>query len=310
MRCKRHTVDFSSSTNGVCASCLRERLLSLAASAAVTAAIEDNNRSNQSRKSNNPPPPPLLIFPRSVSPYVTRRKSDAGTGTGEVKDDPLTTSSNRRFITTPQVDLAGYSCKDFESNRSHKSKKSSRFSNLFRARSEDFDSNPKSSNPRFSSDASESSSSSSRSWISKILSTGRRKKQPCYIEDVIAGRRPQRIYCRGMSPARDTEPEAESLEELRSTPATTTTKTPGRRKVGNGIGKKSMSGMAFCLSPLVRASPNCPFKRRMRFPSEFGNSGSGEVTTEQEKPHISAAASFCANRSKKLVDLGRVDRRR
>ncbi|XP_010469217.1 PREDICTED: uncharacterized protein LOC104749318 [Camelina sativa] len=305
MRCKRHTVDFSSSTNGVCASCLRERLLSLAASAAVTAAIEDNNH-NQSRKSNNPPP--LLIFPRSVSPYVTRRKSDAGAG-----GDPLT-SSNRRFITTPQVDLAGYSCKDFESNRSHNKpkenkKNSSRFSNLFRARSEDFDSNPKSNNHRFSSDASESSSSSSRSWISTILSTGRRKKQPCYIEDVIAGRRPQRIYCRGMSPARDTteaEPSSESLEELRSTPATT--KTPGRRKVGNGIGKKSMSGMAFCLSPLVRASPNCPFKRRMRFPSEVGNSG--EVSTEQEKPHISAAASFCANRSKKLVDLGRVDRRR
>lgn len=306
MRCKRHTVDFSSN-NGVCATCLRERLLSLAASAAVTAAVEDNNR-NQSRKSNNnnPPPPPLLIFPRSVSPYVTRRKSDAGAGAG-AGGDPLT-SSNRRFITTPQVDLVGYSCKDFESNRSYKSKenkKFSRFSNLFRARSEDFDSNSKSNNPRFSCDASESSSSSSRSWISSILSTGRRKKQPCYIEDVIAGRRPQRIYCRGMSPARDTEPEpsSESIEELRRTPAT---KTPGRRKIVNGIGT-SMSGMAFCLSPLVRASPNCPFKRKMRFPSEFVNSG--EITVP-EKPHISAAASFCANRSKKLVDLGRVDRRR
>ncbi|EOA24443.1 hypothetical protein CARUB_v10017700mg [Capsella rubella] len=306
MRCKRHTVDFSS-TNGVCASCLRERLLSLAASAAVTAAVEDNNNRNQSRKSKNPPPPPppLLVFPRSVSPYVTRRKSDAGDGGG----DPSTTS-NRRFITTPQVDLVGYSCKDLESNRSHKpkeGKKLSRFSNLFRARSEDFDSNPKSNNPRFSCDASESSSSSSRSWISSILSTGRRKKQPCYIEDVIAGRRPQRIYCRGMSPARDTEPEPEpepeSIDESRRTPAA---KTPGRRKIGSGIGKKSMSGMAFCLSPLVRASPNCPFKRKMRFPSEFGNSGDVTVT---EKPHISAAASFCANRSKKLVDLGRVDRR-
>ncbi|CAA0387596.1 unnamed protein product [Arabidopsis thaliana] len=305
MRCKRHTVDLSSS-NGVCASCLRERLLSLAASAAVSAAVEDN----QSKKSNNNNHPPLLIFPRSVSPYVTRRKSDAGAGGG----DPLV-SSNRRFITTPQIDLVGYSCKDFESNRSNKSKqgkKVSRFSNLFRARSEDFDTNPKSNNPRFSScDASEisSSSSSSRSWISTIISTGRRKKQPttaCYIEDVIAARRPQRIYCRGMSPVRDTEPEqsAESIEELRRTPAT---KTPGRRKIAMGIGK-SMSGMAFCLSPLVRASPNCPFKRKMRFPSEFGNSG--EVTAVPEKPHISAAASFCANRSKKLVDLGRVDRRR
>lgn len=309
MRCKRHTVDFTS-TIGVCASCLRERLLSLAA----TAAVEEDNNNRQSRRKSNPPPPPppLLTFPRSVSPYVTRRKSDAGGG------DPLTITSNnnRRFITTSQVDL-GYSCKDFESNRSLKSKggKISRFYNLFRDRSEDFDSNPKS-DPRISCDASESSSSSSRSWISTILSAGRSRKQPttaCYIEDVIAGRRPQRVFCRGMSPARDietedeNEPPSESIEETpgrsRRTPAM---KTPGRRKFAAGIGK-SMSGMAFCLSPLVRASPNCPFKRKIRFPSEFGNSG--EVTTP-EKPHISAASSFCANRSKKLVDLGRVNRRR
>uniref|UniRef100_A0A1J3ISJ4 Uncharacterized protein n=1 Tax=Noccaea caerulescens TaxID=107243 RepID=A0A1J3ISJ4_NOCCA len=303
MRCKRHTVDLSSNF-GVCASCLRERLLSLAASAAATAAAEDNFH-RQPRKSNNPPHP-LLIFPRSVSPYVTRRKSDAG------GVDSLT--SNRRFFTTPQVDL-GYSCKDFESNRSSKSKegKISRFSNLFRTRSEDLYSNPKS-DPRSSCDVSEASSSSSWSWISSILSTGRSKRQPntaSYIEDVIAGRRPQRVFCRGMSPARDTEqedenePPSESIEETpgisRKTPAT---KTPGRRK---GIGK-SMSGIGFCLSPLVRASPNCPFKRKMRFPSEFvGNSG--EITAP-EKPHISAAASFCANRSKKLVDLGRVNCRR
>ncbi|CAN7095502.1 unnamed protein product [Brassica rapa subsp. narinosa] len=272
MRCKRHTVDLSS-TAGVCASCLRERLLSLAASAAVT---EDDN---QSRKSNN------LIFPRSVSPYVARRKSDAGGGGGV----------NRRFITTPQVDT-GFSCKDFESNRSSKprSGKASRLSSLFRARSDDFDSDTKSR-------VSCSSSSSSRSWISSFLS----KKQPtaCYIEDVISARRPQRVYCRGMSPARDTEAEEEE-NEPRITPAM---KTPGRRNIAAGIGR-SISGMGFCLSPLVRASPNCPFKRKIRFPSEFNGSG-GELTAP-EKPHIAEAASFCANRSKKLVDIGRVNHRR
>ncbi|KAG2258691.1 hypothetical protein Bca52824_077985 [Brassica carinata] len=66
--------------------------------------------------------------------------------------------------------------------------------------------------------------------------------------------------------------------------------------------------MGFCLSPLVRASPNCPFKRKIRFPSEFNGNG-GEVTVP-EKPHIAEAASFCANRSKKLVDIGRVNHRR
>ncbi|CAN8267911.1 unnamed protein product [Cochlearia groenlandica] len=279
MRCKRHTVDFSSNL-GVCASCLRERLLSLAASAAALSAAEDYH--HQSRKHKIPP---LLIFPRSVSPYVTRRKSDAA---GEPP------SNCRRYLATPQVDV-GYSCRDFESNGSLKSKrgKFGRFSNLFRSRSEDYDPSP----------------SSSRSWISAIFSGGFPKSKPTIttVDDVIAGR----VFCKGMSPARDTElgneldPTSESIEEespaiLRRTPAT---KTPGRRKIATGL-----SGMAFCLSPLVRASPNCPFKRRIRVPSEFVNSG--EVIVTEKKPHISEAASFCANRSKKLVDLGRVDRRR
>ena len=110
-----------------------------------------------------------------------------------------------------------------------------------------------------------------------------------------------------MSPARDTGAEdgsevpCGSIEETpgrtRRTPAV---KTPGRRKI--------MTGMGFCLSPLVRARPNCPFKRKSRFPSEFvGNAG--EVAAA-EKPHISEAASFCANRSKKLADLGRGNHRR
>ncbi|CAH8381119.1 unnamed protein product [Eruca vesicaria subsp. sativa] len=248
MKCKRHTVD-STSTVGVCSSCLHERLLSLAASIAV----EDNNNNNhrQSRKSSNPPPP-LLIPPRS----------DAAAAGG-----------------------------DLELNRPEKSKegKVTRISNPFRARS---DSNPKS--------ESSSSTTSSRSWISSFLSTGRAKKQHTF-EDGISG-------CRGMSPARETggedgnEVPYGSIEETpgrarRTTPAV---KTPGRRKI--------MTGMGFCLSPLVRARPNCPFKRKSRFPSEFvGNAG--EVTAG-EKPHIAEAASFVANRSKKLVDLGRGNQRR
>lgn len=100
-----------------------------------------------------------------------------------------------------------------------------------------------------------------------------------------------------MSPARDIEGEDENE------PPSESRRTPGRR-----IGK-SMSGMAFCLSPLVRASPNCPFRRKIRFPSEFNGSVVGEVTVP-EKPHIAEAASFGANRSKKLVDIGRVNHRR
>uniref|UniRef100_A0A1J3DT79 Uncharacterized protein n=1 Tax=Noccaea caerulescens TaxID=107243 RepID=A0A1J3DT79_NOCCA len=321
MRCKRHTVDFSS-TIGVCASCLRERLLSLAASTAASE-NDDNDHHHHSRIS-----PPPLVFPRSVSPYVAPRKSDAGAGGG----DSLA-SSNSLFFATPQVgstaDLSyggggGSSEKVFESGRSFKKKKSglSRFSNFFRTRSDDYGSRTKFSS-RDSCDASTfsppSSSSSSRSWLSKVLSV-RSKKQSttttCYIEDLIAAEsdhhrrnRPKQRYCRGMSPAENasaTDCERELGEETpgrqRRTPAFGT---PGRRKMTT-IGK-SVSGMAFCLSPLVRAKPNCSSNWKGKFPPDFGYSGE---LKSPAKPHISTAASFCANRSKKLVDLGRVDHRR
>ncbi|KAJ4905338.1 Uncharacterized protein Rs2_19289 [Raphanus sativus] len=258
MRCKRHTVDFTSNV-GVCASCLHERLLSLAAYAAA----EDNNNTRQSRKSDKPPP--LLIFPRSVSPYVTSRKSDAGGG------------DIRRFLAAPQVDLGLFSCKDFEPNRCSKPRgvKASRLSNLFRAsRSEDHGSNHKPVSVNYGSDCKPvsrlscdgSESTSHFSWFSSFLSTGRSKKQP---EDAISGhRRPQRVFCRGMSPARDEyEPTPSgSVEETpgrsRRTPAV---KTSGRRRIATGMG--------FCLSPLVRARPHCPFRRKTRFPSEVVGSG-------------------------------------
>ncbi|CAL9236927.1 unnamed protein product [Arabidopsis halleri] len=314
MRCKRHTVDFSSSI-GVCASCLRERLFSLAVS---TAASENDD--NDHRHSRISPPP--LLFPRSVSPYVAPRKSDAGTGTGD-----SVASSNNRFFATPQVVDHSYggggergsssSEKVFESDRSFKKKKSglSRFSSFFRTRSDDYDSR------RDSCDAStfsqSSSSTTSRSWFSKVL-TVRSKKQSttttCYIEDLIASEsdhhqnRPRQRYCRGMSPAGDSAANDESVEEspgrLRRTPVVGT---PGRKKTATiGIGR-SVSGMAFCLSPLVRAKPNCSSNWKAKFPPDFGYSGE---LKSPAKPHLSTAASFCGNRSKKLVDLGRVDHRR
>jgi hypothetical protein len=313
MRCKRHTVDFSSSI-GVCASCLRERLFTLAVS---TAASENDD--NDHRHSRISPPP--LLFPRSVSPYVAPRKSDAGTGTGAGGRDSVA-SSNNRFFATPQVVVQSSSSeKVFESDRSFKKKKSglSRFSSFFRTRSDDYDSR------RDSCDASTvfsqpSSATTSRSWFSKVISV-RSKKQSttntCYIEDLIASEsdhhhhnqnRPRQRYCRGMSPAGDSTTNDESVEEspgrLRRTPVMGT---PGRKKTATiGIGR-SVSGMAFCLSPLVRAKPNCSSNWKAKFPPDFGYSGE---LKSPAKPHLSTAASFCGNRSKKLVDLGRVDHRR
>ncbi|XP_010544548.1 PREDICTED: uncharacterized protein LOC104817174 [Tarenaya hassleriana] len=301
MRCKRHVADLSSSV-GVCASCLRERLLSLAVSVAAADSAGDH------RHFLRPVPPPLA-FPRSVSPYVAPRKSDAG-------HYPL--SSHRRFFFTPQVGPGPSSSGGggSEAYRSLRKKRNgfSRLYNLFRARSDEFDSGFKSSvsDPRLS----YASMSSSMSWFSTVIS-GRIKKQPasCFIEDMISDgdRRPRKVFCRGMSPERDTEMEDEreppawaSVEEspgkVKRTPAAEAAETPTRRKTRAGLAK-SLSGMVFCLSPLVRASPSRHWKGKGNLPPEFGFSG-------ECKPHISTASSFCANRSRKLVDLGRANHRR
>ncbi|CAF2302093.1 BnaA04g25790D [Brassica napus] len=247
MRCKRHTVD-SSSTIGVCASCLRERLFSLAAS-------EDNDHHHHHVHSRTSPPPPPLVFPRSVSPYAAARNSNAqGGGAGEASESYGGEGSSSWE-------------KVFETNRSVKKKQTglSRFSTLF---------------------------GTDRSWFSKVLSP-RSKTTTCYIEDLIASEsnhhqhQPRHSYCKGMSPANELESFEDSPGRARRTPATGT---PGRRKTAT-------TTMGLCLSPLVRARPNC----------SFGYTGYPKSPVKQ---HISTATSFSANRSKKLADLGRADNRR
>ncbi|KAG2309640.1 hypothetical protein Bca52824_029388 [Brassica carinata] len=227
MRCKRHTVD-STSTIGVCASCLRERLFSL--------------------------------------PYAAARNSDAGGG----REDSLGSSSSSEQV--------------FETNRSFKKKQTglSRFSTFFTTRSNELSSR----------DSSTFSPSSSSSWFSKVLSPIEKQTAnttTCYIEDLIVSesnqqQRPRHSYCKGLSPANELE---SSVEE--SPGRARRTSTPGR--------KKTAKKMALCLSPLVRAKPNC----------SFGYTGEMKSPV---RPHISTAASYCANRSKKLADLGRADHRR
>lgn len=105
-----------------------------------------------------------------------------------------------------------------------------------------------------------------------------------------------------MSPARGMEQEEESegwscgSEEWRKTPLT-------NRRTRNGQ-NRNVSGMAFCLSPLVRASPNRQWSQKSGLAAD-----SGEIKG-QVKPHLSTAASFCANRSRKLADFGRGNRNR
>ncbi|KAI4353067.1 hypothetical protein L6164_002044 [Bauhinia variegata] len=316
MRCKKHLSDFSSSV-GVCASCLRERLLSLIAaqeqlqaqSARVASRASVAASDDYPRKSDPNPPP--ISFPRSVSPYVSRRKSDYP-GTWQGHDH----RGHRLFYSTPQVGPTYYSGDDVvNSGYNGRTKAGSYkrrlgklwiFSNLFRSRSE-----------KFEQESCEPSSTASPSWFSMIFPAGRknRMKMGSSEDSVIKERKIHRQADRGMSPATtenfndnfdgdDRSPSgsgysSESSPRWRKTPAVAP---PSARRSRLGHGR-NLTGMAFCLSPLVRASPN----RHWNSKPELAPTGETRMTA---KPHLSTAASFCANRSRKLADFGRVNQNR
>ncbi|CAI0467632.1 unnamed protein product [Linum tenue] len=278
MNCKQHPCDLSGSV-GVCASCLRQRLL---------AASSSDQLPRKSDSSQHP-----LVFPRSVSPYVARRKSH----------DHHSWSHHHhhlRFHTTPQLGPTYSSSSTSSCQRKYA--KLSLFANLFRSRSD------KLRNPDLdtaaAADSAQPSGSSSSSWFSSILS-GRRKKQSA-VESLPLP--PPRRRHRGMSPADrelpqecDPTPPGGDVWELKRTPTSVRRgKAKGGNNGGNSNATGAAAGFAFCLSPLVRASPNRHWNQK---------AGSlapdlGEVRVAV-KPNLSMAASYCANRSRKLADFGR-----
>ncbi|XWS45769.1 hypothetical protein CRYUN_Cryun14cG0007700 [Craigia yunnanensis] len=311
MRCKKHLTDLSSSV-GVCACCLRERLLALIAAQAQA--------QSQAQQAQLPPAaaataeerrktdPPQLIFPRSVSPYFSRRKSD---------DNSATWIHHQRFYRTPQVGptYSTTTTNDFEAARSFKKKnKFSFFSKLFRSRSENFNSDSRVYYHRDSCD--EPSSSSTSSWFSAIFAVRQKKQQysgTSHMEEFgqfdSRDRRSCRIIDRGMSPA----VEADSRDECDLSPSGSSPEiSPWWKRTPTALrrartGSRKMSGLAFCLSPLVRASPNRHWNQKGGLPPDMSFTGEGRPTM---KPHLATAAGFCANRSRKLADFGRVNHNR
>ncbi|KAJ7961841.1 vitellogenin-like [Quillaja saponaria] len=268
MRCKKHLPDLSS-TVGVCATCLRERLsIIIAAQAKAQQAYQQaqiaralsraSTVSDDSRKSDINQPPPLL-FPRSVSPYVSRRKSDEATCQTHNRLD-------HRFYSTPQLGptystTVGNSAYDSNTTGTFRKKqgKFSIFTNFFRSRSEKFESDPRVSVRDL---YEPSSSSSSTSWFTALFSSRRKKKSPLFSTDesTIKCPRTRRQADRGMSPAEPVEFNAgldgynrspsgnglssETSPKWRKTPLVPP---PSARRSGRNV-----SGMGFCLSPLVR----------------------------------------------------------
>ncbi|KAH6755088.1 hypothetical protein C2S52_018534 [Perilla frutescens var. hirtella] len=293
MRCKKHPADQSCSV-GVCASCLRERLVAVIAVQAQAQALKQALQ--DCRKSDSQLPQPLS-FPRSVSPYISRRKSDTAAATWR----PL-------FYSTPQVGPNASFTVEIKSNK--KSRFSSLFRGLFRSKTDnkpDFDVDPVS-DPTVSIN----SCSASPAWFPSIIS-GRRKKKVSTFSIDESAIRTGRNRGRGMSPVRNADHEDEHChggssgnssdsQGWRQTPR----RTPASTRRGGGGGKaaahsKSLSGLTFCLSPLLRPSPNHHWNQKVA-PPEAAVAGDPRATP---KPYLSTAASFCKNRSRKLADFGR-----
>ncbi|XP_030514995.1 uncharacterized protein LOC115728758 [Rhodamnia argentea] len=332
MKCKKHPVDLSSAV-GVCATCLRERLFALIAAQAQAEALSHARPrarpcAADDRLEPDPQPPPHQAFPHSVSPYISHRKSDAavcarGGGGG----------GHHRFYSTPQVGPA-YRYSDavggFVPSEPRK-KKRGKFSLLAilfsKSRSEKFDSEL---GPRFSSDSDPGhrghrdscrATPASSSWFSFLHRRGKSQPRGFSAEDSVSAfesRRPRPVSNRGMSPERGEESDDEDRENrspLGSGYASESSRGPRRTppagpplRARTGLHSRNVSGLSFCLSPLVRPSPARQWNhQKCGFQPETGYSG--EIRGPAH-PHLSTAASYRGNRSRKLADFGRVNPKR
>ncbi|XP_073157465.1 uncharacterized protein [Henckelia pumila] len=322
MRCKKHPADFSSAV-GVCASCLRERLLAIMAAQAQAQLMQAQLHLGQDRGGDCRKPdtathhPPSLAFPRSVSPYISRRKSDnAAAWQTQGHHD-------QRFYSTPQVGPTGSITVEIEKSRRRSGGRIfSLLSGLFKSKrgKTGADASGPISDPSVSDSVPGLSTrdpcTSSPSWLSAALPNRRKKKVNTFPVDVsVTGdrRRTCKNRGRGMSPARFSDDEddeqcrggssgysSESSQGWRQTPRRTPASTRGGG--GRAASNKNMSGLTFCLSPLVRASPN-RHRGQKGVPPELITAG-GDARAPP-KAHLSTASSFCKNRSRKLADFGR-----
>ncbi|GER57357.1 hypothetical protein STAS_35160, partial [Striga asiatica] len=279
---------------GVCASCLRERLSAFAVAQAQAQA--------QAQRDHRRPD----AFPRSVSPYVSRRKSDTSAAACR------TNGRRQRFHSASQVGAE-------EERRSKRVGFTSMLFGIFGSKSERTGPGP-GPGPVCDPIAPIDSSCSvpSPSWFSTYFFTGPRDKNAgtSSIDGSKGGSRPRRTRGnrgRGMSPARHSGDEdrggssgysSESSQGWRQTAGRTPAQV--RRSGGRAAAAalcKGVSGLNFCLSPLVRASPSRHWSQK-GLPPEVVVAGESRVSVPV-KPRLSATTSYCKNRSRKLADFGR-----
>ncbi|KAF8689167.1 hypothetical protein HU200_041949 [Digitaria exilis] len=309
MRCKLHPY---ANAVGVCAPCLRDRLLALAAERAQAAADASTDGGSSSCGSS-PPSLPLParrrhhhghageggasargLFPRSVSPYAAHRRSDAGAYGAATSSSAAQQQPNLLFFRTPQVGpTAAFHADDPAEEGGGRKKagqqKRSFLSAIFgggrRQHGRDEEAARRKEPPR-----------RSTSWLSAII---RRKRRPVDLSTAASFPAP---------PAQvDEEPESPSGGSSNSwwfpSPSPARQQQHHRRRHGGGGGAGAsgdgISGFTVCLSPLVR--PSSAGGRRRCQPPDPSSLG------ESHRRHASAggAASFGRNTSRKLADMGR-----
>ncbi|KAL1809184.1 hypothetical protein DCAR_0728726 [Daucus carota subsp. sativus] len=289
MRCRKHFFDFSSDV-GVCATCLRERLnvlIQTQSNDQPVLLVRPQLDDDEHRKSDAIQP--QIVFPRSVSPYVSRRKSDT------------TAAQLHRFYSTPQIGPNGV----IDTERRSRGKFSI-LSKLFRSKTQKLDAHRNIGDRRTysTSDASgieipEAVSETTPSWFSSLFASKSKKKMMSKSFPAFGNRKNHR----GMSPAVESDEEWGDKVSDYSTQASPWKETPVRA-TPRRQNQRYVAGMAFCLSPLVRPSPNRSWTLKGVTPESVVPSGDGRAPV---KPHLAEAASFRGNRSRKLANFGRLN---
>lgn len=272
MRCKKHNTDLSSIV-GVCASCLRERLFKL------ILAQEQADAQSVAQQ----------IHTNSITPVANIQQQQQQRPYSNSSNKPRLHNSlpEQRFYNSPQIAINTGGCiGDTSSKKKQSLVRFSSFSNLFRSSNRNGDAELMTSSP----------------------ASDRQKNKAFYSDETsVAGvvRKQRCVRNRGMSPAhsddgRDDEFSDGSTEFASSVPESckpTPQQTPSRQTVRRG--SRSVSEMIFCLSPLVRPSPNRLWSMKGKPPLDGGDGRSPAV------PHLAYTKSFVANRSRKLADFGR-----
>ncbi|KAJ8512242.1 hypothetical protein OPV22_002676 [Ensete ventricosum] len=283
MKCRHHNHE---SGAGVCASCLRERLL------ALVAAQVDHSPPGSLSPSPSPPPPQQqpqslpLPFPSSVSPLACRRRSDASAS--PACGQPNLSSGNHEAGPSSSV------C------RRSGSAKFSILSTLF--------GHHQKSEEATMPDQRAQRSSRSIHWLQGLINGRPKKKKMSRLlsaDDAVTAAANPRRFCRGrvrgLSPeSGESAPESGYNTESavagwwRPTPSPRHRETAEHQHHGRGL-----AGFAVCLSPPVR--PSRPSRRRFQGP---GLALCGEFPSPcHHRQAAPGELALCPNRSRKLAHL-------